>query len=164
MTPGALEEARALLSDVTPLREDCGRLCGAACCASREGEETGMLLFPGEAELLAGEPGYRMTPTPRGVLLRCGGRCRREMRPLACMLYPLLPLLREDGVRLGMNAAAHGHCPLARAGVRGLDPAFRERVRRAGELLAGEDAQRAHLARLTEEHDELKRLRALLGG
>ena len=45
-----LRTAREKLKDVTPLKRDCGRVCGAACCRSPEGEETGMLLFPGEEE------------------------------------------------------------------------------------------------------------------
>ena len=46
----AVEQARALLETLTPLKRDCGRLCGARCCRSLEGEETGMVLFPGEEE------------------------------------------------------------------------------------------------------------------
>ena len=30
-TERALEEARELLAEVTPLKRDCGRLCGARC-------------------------------------------------------------------------------------------------------------------------------------
>ena len=35
--------AREKLNHVTPLKRDCGRICGARCCRSCEGEETGML-------------------------------------------------------------------------------------------------------------------------
>ena len=159
----ALMQARQLLADVTPLTQDCGALCGAACCRSLEGETTGMLLFPGEESLLQGEEGYRFLATEHGTLLICAGHCRRSMRPLACMLYPLLPLLREGCVKVGMNAAAHGHCPLARMGVKGLDPEFRRRMRQAGELLCSEPSLRAHLQQLTEEHDEIKSLREMWG-
>ena len=41
--------ARDLLRELTPLKTDCGRLCGGACCEGDE--ETGMLLFPGEDAL-----------------------------------------------------------------------------------------------------------------
>ena len=40
---GALKQARELLAGITPLKTDCGRVCGARCCRSLEGEETGML-------------------------------------------------------------------------------------------------------------------------
>ena len=49
--------ARALLKDLTPLKRDCGRSCGAACCQSDEDGQGGMLLFPGEEKLYAALPG-----------------------------------------------------------------------------------------------------------
>ena len=55
-------------------------------------------------------------------------------------------------------------CPLLRQGIRGMDPAFTEAVREAGKLLAEDPEQRKFLERLTEEQDELKALRAKLGG
>ena len=45
----AVLTARALLSNLTPLKSDCGRLCGGACCQGDDA--TGMLLFPGEEAL-----------------------------------------------------------------------------------------------------------------
>ena len=90
----ALTAARALLSDVTPLKSDCGRLCGGACCQPSTEETQGMLLFPGEEALYAGLDGYRVLDCAEGKLLVCAGRCRREERPLSCRIFPLLPLLR----------------------------------------------------------------------
>ena len=58
-----LQAAREKLKSVTPLKKDCGRVCGAACCRSPEGEETGMLLFPGEEELYAGKDGWIIRET-----------------------------------------------------------------------------------------------------
>ena len=55
----AVSAAREKLKNVTPLKNDCGRVCGARCCRPLDGEETGMLLFPGEA----GRPGH----LPRNV-------------------------------------------------------------------------------------------------
>ena len=46
----ALEKARELLENVTPLKTDCGKVCGGRCCRPLEAEETGMLLFPGEED------------------------------------------------------------------------------------------------------------------
>ena len=43
--------ALKLLEKVTPLKGDCGRVCGAACCQSDETGKGGMLLFPGEKAL-----------------------------------------------------------------------------------------------------------------
>ena len=47
----AVLRAREMLMDVTPLRRDCGGVCGAACCACDEDGQGGMLLFPGEDAL-----------------------------------------------------------------------------------------------------------------
>ena len=35
-TLGRVIAARELLESVTPLRQDCGRYCGGACCESDE--------------------------------------------------------------------------------------------------------------------------------
>ena len=49
--------ARELLRDLTPLKTNCGRICGGACCEPdpEEEGENGMLLFPHEAELYKNE-------------------------------------------------------------------------------------------------------------
>ena len=91
MLPEVIAQARALFDDLTPLRTDCGLVCGGACCRPLEGEETGMLLLPGEEEYYAGRGDYRVTDAAQGKLLICSGRCEREDRPLSCRLFPLLP-------------------------------------------------------------------------
>ena len=70
--------ARSLLSEVTPLRRDCGRLCGAACCSPDEDGQGGMLLFPGEEELYDPLPDrFVISDTCEGKLLECSGTCDR---------------------------------------------------------------------------------------
>ena len=158
-----LQEAREKLETLTPLKTDCGRLCGARCCASLEGEETGMLLFPGEEDFYEEKEGWRFVPAGRDLLLICPGRCEREDRPLACRIFPLIPVLTEDGgIAVRTDERARAVCPLARQGKRGMDPAFTERVREIGEALAEDPRQRAFLRRLTEEQNELKELRKKL--
>jgi hypothetical protein len=159
-----LRKARCLLETVTPLKTDCGRVCGARCCSSMEGEETGMLLFPGEEETLAGKPGWTLRDTEAGKLAVCQGKCDRADRPLACRIFPLLPVVREDGIRAAADERARAVCPLLRQGIRGMDPAFTEAVREAGRILAGDPETRAFLVMLTEEQDGLKALRKKLGG
>ena len=113
----AVAAAREKLKNVTPLKKDCGRICGARCCRSLDGEETGMLLFPGEAEAYAGLEGWEVRETARGSLLLCPGTCSREERPLSCRLFPLLPLIGGDGsVRVVTDLRAKAVCPLARQG------------------------------------------------
>ena len=158
MLPECLAEARALFDDLTPLRTDCGLICAGACCQPLEGENTGMLLFPGEEAYYEGREGYRMTATPAGTLLTCSGRCDRGDRPLSCRLFPLLPLLRPDGVKVATDARAKAVCPLARQGKDALQPDFVSAVRQAGRILADDPAQREFLLRLTHQQDELKAL------
>ena len=160
-----LVSAREKLNDVTPLRRDCGRVCDAACCLSSEGEETGMLLFPGEAEAYEGKDGWRILPAAQGQLVICPGRCERAERPLSCRLFPLLPLPKEDGsVRVVTDLRAKAVCPLARQGKNAMDPMFIDAVRAAGELLMQDEKQAAFLRTLAEELAELKALRNRLSG
>ena len=156
----AVSAAREKLKQVTPLKRDCGRICGARCCRPLEGEETGMLLFPGEAEAYAGKAGFEVRKTARGDLLICSGICDREDRPLSCRLFPLLPVIGDDGkVRAVTDLRAKAVCPLARQGKSAVDPDFAEAVREAGEILAAEDEQAVFLEMLEEEQIELKELR-----
>ena len=160
----ALFRAREKLNSVTPLKRDCGRICGSRCCDSLEGEETGMLLFPGEEEDYLEKPGWKLRETGSGVLAACPGKCDRKERPLACRIFPLLPVIREDAVKVAADERARAVCPLLRQGLRGMDPAFKDAVREAGRLLAEDPEQREFLVMLTEEQDELKALREKLGG
>ena len=160
----ALKKARELLADVTPLKTDCGKVCGARCCRSMEGEETGMLLFPGEEELYRDKAGWTLRETPAGVLAVCSGTCERKGRPLACRIFPLLPVIRDGIVKAAADQRAKAVCPLLRQGIRGVDPAFRDAVREVGKLLVKDPELRRFTEVLTEEQDELKRLREKLGG
>ena len=156
----AVSAAREKLKNVTPLKRDCGRVCGARCCRPLEGEETGMLLFPGEAEAYDGKAGFEVRKTARGDLLICSGICDREDRPLSCRLFPLLPVIGDDGkVRAVTDLRAKAVCPLARQGKSAMDPAFADAVCEAGEILAAEDEQAVFLEMLEEEQIELKELR-----
>ena len=160
----ALSRAREKVKDVTPLKRDCGRICGAKCCRSLEGEETGMLLFPGEEALIPGEDRWRILETASGPMVICPGECDRNERPLACRLFPLIPVIREGKIRVKTDLRATAVCPLARQGIRAMDPAFVTAVREAGEILAADDGQREFLGRMTTEQDELRQLREELGG
>lgn len=120
---------------------------------------TGMLLFPGEEAYYEDREGYRMTATEQGTLLICSGRCHRADRPLSCRLMPLIPLIREDAVRVATDLRAKTVCPLARQGKDALDPDFVSAVRQVGRILAEDETQRAFLVNLTCQQDELKALR-----
>lgn len=162
--PEVIARARALFDCLTPLQTDCGKLCAGRCCQPMEGEDTGMLLFPGEEAYYTQLPGYRVQQTPAGMLLTCSGDCRREDRPLSCRLFPLLPVLRPDGVKVATDLRAKPVCPLARQGKSGLCPAFVDAVRTCGEMLAQDEEQRRFLLKLTAQQDDLRALRAQFGG
>ena len=161
----AVSAAREKLNKATPLKRDCGRVCGARCCRPLEGEETGMLLFPGEAEAYAGKPGWKIVNTARGDIVVCPGACDREERPLSCRLFPLLPVIGNDGtVRVITDLQAKAVCPLARQGIQTMDPVFVSAVREAGECLAGDPRQAAFLEALCAEQEELRQFQIRLGG
>ena len=160
----ALKKARELLADVTPLKTDCGKVCGAKCCRSLEDEETGMLLFPGEEEAYLEKEGWTVREAGAGLLAVCPGTCDRNERPLACRIFPLLPVLRGDTVKVAADQRAKAVCPLLRQGIRGMDPGFTDAVRDAGKALAEDPRARAFLERRTEEQDELREIRAKFGG
>ena len=162
--PELLKKARDLLEELTPLKTDCGKVCGARCCRSLEGEETGMLLFPGEEEYYLEDPAWKLRETKSGILEVCPGRCDRKERPLACRIVPQLPVIREGAVKVAADERARAVCPLLRQGLRGMDPAFKDAVREAGKALAGDPEQREFLEILTGEQDELKTLRERLSG
>lgn len=159
----ALERARRLLESTTPLKADCGRLCGALCCKEEEGEEVaGMLLFPGEEayyahqgawmELLDSALEFQGKPVP---LLVCKLPCPRRLRPLSCRIFPLFPYLDKDGVlSVKMDVRARPLCPLCGHGLRGLDPAFVQAVQAAGQALCEDETQRQFLRLLTEHLEE----------
>ena len=159
-----VKKARELLADVTPLKTDCGKVCGARCCKPLEAEDTGMLLFPGEEEVYLEKEDWTLRRTQAGMIAICPGRCERDDRPLACRIFPLLPVIRDDRVKAAADQRARPVCPLLRQGIRGMDPAFADAVREAGRLLAEDPVQRKFMEMLTEEQDELKSLRDKLGG
>ena len=160
----ALFRAREKLNSVTPLKRDCGRVCSSRCCDSLEGEETGMLLFPGEDAMYRDMEEWKILEAPAGPMVVCPGTCSREDRPLACRLFPLLPVIRDGAVKVAADQRARAVCPLLKQGIRGMDPAFTEAVRETGRMLAEVPEERAFLEKLTEEQDELKALREKLGG
>ena len=142
--------AWTLLENCTPLRDDCGALCGAACCTPDEDGQGGMFLFPGEERLIGSAQWAQIRPANQlggCLLLTCGGRCEREKRPLSCRIFPLTPTLRksgEFGVRIDRRAKPV--CPLTRSGLRGLSAEFVEKAKKAIVLIA-EDPEGAAFLR-----------------
>lgn len=167
-----LEAARGALADLTPLKRDCARLCGAACCQPDETGLNGMLLFPYEDAFyrrpIEGFP-FRLldddTLFKGGKRLVCEGACPREHRPLACRLFPLRIRVEADALGEKAHAVAEPDprawcvCPLLEeGGLRAMDQAFVSAVARAGD----EMIQNVHMleALYNEQRllDEMRRL------
>ncbi len=145
-----------LFDRATPLPVDCGAVCGKACCAGDE--KTGMLLFPGE------ETSLPVFESEAGRVAVCGRTCRRSERPLACRIFPFLPLPDENGrIRAVPDARAVPVCPLARLArdVR-FSRRFLRRVKKAGRILMRDPECAAFLQKLGDEQNELRTLGTLL--
>ena len=137
LSPDLLSRACAALGDRTPMLQDCGALCGAACCRPDEDGQGGVYLFPGERALLEGQDWCRILPSPFAPVLLCDGACDRDRRPLGCRIFPLTPARGRDGLwTVRMDVRARAMCPLSRGGLRGLDPAFVRAARDALRILA----------------------------
>lgn len=96
----------ALFENTTPLKADCGEICGRACC--RGDENTGMLLFPGEKT-----PFEIKEKNGVGIAV-CGGECRRCDRPLSCRIFPLFPLEKNGKIFAVPDMRGYGVCPLVK--------------------------------------------------
>ena len=153
-----LERAYALLEDITPLTTDCGAVCDGRCCRESADSE-GMLLFPGEEVLLA-DTDFTIRPADGGLLLTCVGTCDRQKRPLACRMFPLFPVLTEEGrVKAVYDPRGFRMCPLVRECAHvPLDRDFVRAVRRAGRILTEDAACAAFLRLQSEEIADLNRL------
>lgn len=114
-----------LFDQCTPLRVNCGDLCGSACC---KGDDCGMYLFPGEEEVykLLNPDWIRIERSNftycvdgkkyRTPLALCSGSCDRFQRPLACRIFPLTPYINsDDKLEIIIDPRAKRICPLAKA-------------------------------------------------
>ncbi|MGB9885667.1 MAG: hypothetical protein ACPLPT_03540 [Moorellales bacterium] len=103
------EQIYRLLDEVTPLAEDCGKLCGKLCCQP-DRPDTGIYLFPGEEAMFRKDETwltwtsqqaeeYDFPPSWRGTVyfVRCRGICPRHSRPLQCRFFPLTAHYLPDG-------------------------------------------------------------------
>lgn len=160
------EDAYRRLNIITPLKTNCGQLCGNACC--QEGDEiTGMHLFPGEEELLIDADFLSLISTSislssgKKILLAvCCSRCNRVLRPLACRIFPLTFYLDSKGtLETIVDPRAVQLCPLAQgSGVKRLNPAFIRAVRNVGLVLADNPEIREFIDIISRSIDEMIRL------
>ena len=128
-----------LLDDATPIKADCGKLCGSACCDGDE--DTGMYLFPFEEVMYSGKERwlkiYDSDFFVGGNAVKiaiCNGRCEREKRPLSCRIFPLF---LYSGGELKADFRAKHICPLAAANIETdeYNPQFTKNVRKVFNIL-----------------------------
>ena len=131
----------------TPIKADCGNLCNSVCCS---GDDSGMFLFPGEKEVfkLIKPKGFRIEYSDltynyngglkRTPILFCDGGCDRYIRPLACRIFPLTPIITESGkIEIITDPRAKSICPLAKTlYLEEYDENFVKSVKQAFVLLA----------------------------
>ena len=142
-----------IMKNLTPLKVDCGQLCGGACCKGDSG--TGMLLFPGEESELSitvGASGERLAV--------CNGTCDRDSRPLSCRIFPFFPTISENGkIFVEPDLRASRLCPLIEHSKEiEFDPKFFKAVKKVGKILAKDDESRKFLENVTAEIDEIGKL------
>ena len=173
--PGCLRTltaARALLENETPLKADCGRLCGHACCQPDETGDNGMLLYPFEERFYQKPiPGFAFTLHPDDRLVKggwrlvCQGTCPRAHRPLACRIFPLRMRLDANeaqgtaSVTAELEPRAWALCPLPeQGGLRAMNATFIGAVEAAGTLLSRNTTLLEAMLAEQATVDELRRL------
>ena len=135
-----------MFDHVTPAKSDCGVLCDHICC---RGDEGGMYLFPGEKSV------YRLL-NPDWIRIEqsdftyswegkkkklpiafCKGKCDRYQRPLACRIFPLTPILTDQGsLKIIVDPRAKSMCPLSKVWeIEDFEPQFLTNVERTFRLL-----------------------------
>ncbi len=154
--------AYGLLEAVTPCKTDCGALCGAACCADSDAG-TGMYLYPAEECMLRPLPAWAEIEASgffygdrEALILSCPGRCDRNLRPLACRIFPLVPYKKKgERMKIIYDPRATAMCPLTASE---LTEEFIEAVTRAMRAVVKTKEGRMFIEAQSELIDEYVRL------
>ena len=142
-------EANRIIGNKTPLKKDCGQLCGGECC--KGDDETGMLLFPFE------ETSFNIIEKDNVRLCVCKGSCNRNERPLSCRIFPFFPYVTPEGkIKVIPDIRGINVCPLVSnfSDVR-FDRGFLYRVKKVGRLLYADEKCRKFLIDTSREIDSL---------
>lgn len=137
-----------IIGELTPIRADCGSLCGCACC--KGDENIGMRLFPHEESTLKVK-----RIEDGGVLAICDGSCDRTKRPLACRIFPFFPTIDECGrIFVEKDSRAELLCPLLEHSDEIVfDKRFFKAVKKVGKILAKDEECQEFLYKTTKEID-----------
>lgn len=151
-----LKSCYSVLGKYTPLEFDCGKLCGGKCCGGDE--NTGMILFPGEENLI--DPDIIVKKTEDGIPIAiCNGTCDRNKRPLSCRIYPLFPHIINDEGReyIEIDFDSRADCPLTQ-GELNISRRFCKAVKRVGKYLLLNEETAGFYRELSEELEEYRQL------
>lgn len=140
-----IKSCYSVLRKTTPLSFDCGKICNGKCC--KGDEKTGMLLFPGEENLI--DPNINVIETENGDMLAvCDGTCDRNRRPLSCRIYPLFPSLSEEN-EINVIFDLRADCPLT-SGEYNFERRFVKALKRVGKYLLLNDETAEYYRELCE--------------
>jgi len=155
-----IHKACAAIADKTPMRADCGQLCGAACCFADEDGQGGVCLLPGEEAQLSGIDWGKIVHDDQmsAPMLMCSDMCQREIRPFLCRIFPLCPVIGKSGKwTVRMDARARAVCPLSASGLSGLDPDFVRGCAKAVQIIAEDPEGEAFLTKWAEIEAEFRK-------
>lgn len=142
------EQIYKTIGNLTPLKADCGVLCGGACC--KGDSNTGMRLFPYEhsdMNVVETEYGFK--------LVVCDGICDRDKRPLACRIFPFFPTIDEKGrIYVELDYRAKLLCPMIDHCEEIIfDKKFLKAVKKVGKILLKDEKCKEFLYQSTDEID-----------
>lgn len=149
-----------ILENETPLDFDCGKICKNKCC--KGDENTGMLLFPGEENLIDENIKIKVSENGDKIAV-CNGSCDRAKRPLSCRIYPFFPLVKEfkERKRVKIIFDLRADCPLC-SGEYEFNKEFLRRLKRVGKcLLLNEETKNIYIElsdEITEQMELLEKL------
>lgn len=147
------------LDSKTPLSFDCGKICNKACCQSDD-TDAGMYLFPREREVYTSLPEWARIEKSDFCydgncvdILICNGICNRNLRPLACRIFPLTPYVKNGKLDVIIDPRGKGICPLAN-----VSDDFYRAVKNVSELLFKIKETRKYIFMLSNLIDEFQNL------
>lgn len=149
-----VKKAKDILKNVTPLKSDCGKMCGKLCCKGPD--EKGMRLFPGEKVT---DNKFKII----GNTVFCGGNCERVDRPLSCIIFPFFPVMTEKNADIRFDLRAYSICLLVNGFIKP-DRKFVRAVFRAEKYLFQSPEIKKFIDETNEEIDDAEKLTELLFG
>ena len=151
------DQVYSLTNDVTPKKFDCGTLCNAVCCknASFIDCERGMHLLPFEKEYIISKftnRSFKFISSDNEELLVCDSKCKRELRPFSCRIFPYYANVKENmKITISPDIRALHLCPLIFSNTyRRKDVYFLRNIKRACKILFSEPVLKEDLIKTSE--------------